>query len=80
MCVQLDLFTRDSVSGVIDPLTESEFNEMLKHNDLEGVLPKCDPCRKCRYIGMCDADECAMKGFKLDSQVRPKGYSYKYGF
>lgn len=39
-----------------------------------------NPCSKCRYNGLCDADECAMKGFQLDSKVPAKGYSWKYGF
>ena len=71
MCVQVDLFSRDSVSGVIVPLTESEFNEMLRRNDLDGILPKYDPCRKCRYFGMCDSDDCAMLGFHIDSRKAP---------
>ena len=39
-----------------------------------------DPCRKCRYAGLCDSDECAMKGFKLDRKESLKGISYVYGF
>lgn len=34
------------------------------------VVP-VDPCVKCRYRGMCDADDCAMPCFDLDVNVSP---------
>ena len=34
------------------------------------VVP-VDPCVKCRYRGMCDADDCAMHCFDLDVNVSP---------
>lgn len=80
MCVQLDMFTGVSLQEPIEALTESEYLEMVKRADIADVVVNHDPCSKCRYYGLCDSDECAMKGFSLDSKVAPKGYSYKYGF
>lgn len=80
MCVQLDLFSNVSQSEPLKVLTEGEFVEMVRRADIESEVSNIDPCRKCRYNGMCDSDDCAMKGFSLDSKIRPKGYSYKYGF
>lgn len=80
MCVQLNLFNGVSLQEPIEVLTESKFQEMVKRADIADVVVNLDPCSKCRYYGLCDSDECAMKGFRLDSKVRPKGYSYKYGF
>lgn len=80
MCVQVDLFSGASLQEPIEALTESEFQEMVKRADIADAVVNYDPCRKCRYVGLCDSDECAMKGFRLDSKIAPRGYSYKYGF
>lgn len=80
MCVQLNLFNGVSMQEHIEALTESEFQEMVKRADIADAVVDYDPCSKCRYYGLCDSDECAMKGFRLDSKVAPKGFSYKYGF
>ena len=34
------------------------------------IIP-VDPCVKCRYRGMCEADNCAMHLFDLDVNVSP---------
>lgn len=80
MCVQLDLFSGVSLQEPFEALTESKFQEMVKRADIADAVVNHDPCSKCRYYGLCDSDECAMKGFSLDSKVALKGYSYKYGF
>lgn len=80
MCVQLDLFSGVSLQEPIEALSESEFQEMAKRADIADVVVNHDPCCKCRYSGLCDSDNCAMKGFSLDSKKAPKGYSYVYGF
>lgn len=80
MCVQLDLFSGVSLQEPIEALSESEFNEMAKRADIADAVVNRDPCRKCRYYGLCDSDECVMKGFSLDSKKSPKGFSYVYGF
>lgn len=80
MCVQLDLFSGVSLQEPIEALTESEYQEMVKRADIADAVVNHDPCSKCRYYGLCDSDECVMKGFSLDSKVAPKSYSYKYGF
>lgn len=36
-----------------------------------------DPCPKCRYFGLCDSDDCAMHGFRLDSKVSLKHKRYE---
>lgn len=80
MCVQLDLFSGVSLQEPFEALSESEFQEMAKRADIADVVVNHDPCCRCRYYGLCDSDECAMKGFSLDSKKSPKGYSYVYGF
>lgn len=80
MCVQLSLFDCVSLQEPFEALTESEFQEMVKRADIADAVVSHDPCSRCKYFGMCDSDECAMKGFKLDRNVSPKGYSYVYGF
>lgn len=68
MCVQLDLFSGRSLQEPIEALTESEFQEMAQRQGIAEEVINYDPCRKCRYFGLCDSDECAMKSFKLDSK------------
>ncbi len=80
MCVQLDLFSGSYQVETIEALSESEFQEMVLRADIADAVVNYDPCRKCRYYGLCDSDECAMKGFRLDGKVAPGSYSYKYGF
>ena len=80
MCVQLDLFSGVSLSEPIEALSESEYLEMVKRADIADAVTNYNPCRKCRYSGLCDSDDCAMHSFSLDSKVAPKHYSYKYGF
>ena len=80
MCVQVDLFSNSSLQEPIGALSESEFREMAERQGITDAVIDYNPCSKCRYNGLCDADECAMKGYKLDSKVPAKGYSYKYGF
>lgn len=80
MCVQLDLLSGVSLQEPFEALTESEFQEMAQRQGIAEEVVSYDPCGKCRYYGLCDSDECAMKGFSLDRKVAPKGFSYKYGF
>lgn len=80
MSVQMNMFSSVSLQEPIEALSESEFNEMVKRADIEDAVVNYNPCRKCRYAGLCDSDDCAMHGFGLDSKKAPKGYSYKYGF
>lgn len=80
MCVQLDKFHDVSLQEPIEALSENEFNEMVKRADIADAVVNHDPCWRCKYNGLCDSDECAMKGFSLDSRKAPKGYSYKFGF
>lgn len=80
MGVQLDLFSGHSLQEPIEVLSENEFQEMVQRADIADAVVNYDPCRKCRYYGLCDSDECAMKGFRLDRKEVTRGYSYKYGF
>lgn len=80
MLVQLDLFSSNSLQEPIGALSEDEFQEMAQRADIVDAVVDYNPCSKCRYNGLCDSDECAMKGFSLDSKVPAKGYSWKYGF
>lgn len=75
MCVQLDLFSGVSLKEPVEVLSESEYQEMVQRAGIADAVANYDPCRKCRYNGLCDSDECAMKGFKLDS-----GRKYKMSF
>lgn len=39
-----------------------------------------DPCVQCRYCGLCDGDDCAMKGFRLDMDHAPSARGWRrYG-
>lgn len=80
MCVQLDLFSGVSLQEPIEALSESEYLEMIKRADIVDAVVSHNPCPKCRYFGICDPDDCAMHGFRLDSKKAPKGYCYVYGF
>ena len=80
MSVQLDLFSGNSLQEPIRALSENEFREMAQRQGIDEEVFDYNPCSKCKYNGLCDSDECAMKGFKLDSKVPAKGYSWKYGF
>lgn len=80
MCVQLDLFSGVALQEPVEFISESEFRDMAQRADITDAVVGHDPCRLCRYFGLCDSDECAMKCYRLDSKVYPRGYSYKYGF
>ena len=80
MCVQLDLLSGYSLQEPIGALSENEFREMAQRQGIYEEVVDYNPCSKCRYNGLCDSDECAMKGFALNSKVPPKGRSWKYGF
>lgn len=80
MSVQLDLFSGNSLQEPIRAFSENEFREMAQRQGIDEEVFDYNPCSKCKYNGLCDSDECAMKGFKLDSKVPAKGYSWKYGF
>ena len=80
MCVQLSLFDGVSLQEPIEVLSESEFREMAQRADIAEVVVSYDPCPLCQYYGLCDSDECAMKGFQLDSKVATRSVRYKEGF
>jgi radical SAM protein with 4Fe4S-binding SPASM domain len=80
MCVQLDLFSGVSLQEPIEALSENEYQEMVHRADIADVVVNRDPCKRCRYYGLCDSDECAMKDYMLDSKVAPKSTKYKEGF
>ena len=69
MCVQLDLFSGVSLQEPLEVLTEDTFIEMAKRADIADAVVSYDPCPHCKYFGMCDSDECAMLGFRIDSKV-----------
>lgn len=76
MCVQLDLFSGASLKEPLEVLSESEFQEMVQRADISKVVVGFDPCPKCPYFGLCDKDDCAMHGFRLDSRNPLKGTYY----
>ena len=38
---------------------------------------RLNPCTQCRYRGLCDSDECAMKCFSLDMKHAPTTQGWK---
>lgn len=68
MCVQLDLFSGVSLQEPFEALSESEFREMVKRADIAEAVVSYDPCPHCKYSGLCDSDDCAMLGFRIDSR------------
>lgn len=71
MCVQLDLFSGVSLQEPIEALSEREYLEMAKRADIADAVVSFDPCPNCRYNGLCDSDDCAMLGFRIDSRKAP---------
>lgn len=78
MYVQLDLFGGVSLQEPIEVLTEDTYQEMVKRADIADAVISFDPCPKCPYFSLCDADGCAMHGFKLDSRKPLKGTYYDW--
>lgn len=37
---------------------------------------RLNPCTQCRYRGLCDSDECAMKCFSLDMNQAPSDWGW----
>lgn len=69
MATILCLFTDSEMKGVapIVPNPQAEARRDYSH-----ITPKCDdvnlnPCKACPMAGLCDPDECGMKGFPIDS-------------
>lgn len=38
---------------------------------------RLNPCTQCRYRGLCDSDECAMKCFSLDMNHAPNKWGWE---
>lgn len=55
--------------AALEVMTHNEFVAALHRQDLDGLM--LDPCKRCRYRGICDSDECAMHGYELDSNNPP---------
>lgn len=71
MCVQLDMFSGTSLQEPLEALSESEFQEMAHRADITDEVVSYDPCPHCKYYGLCDSDDCAMLGFRIDSRKAP---------
>lgn len=69
MCMQVDLFSGHSLQEPIEAISENEFLEMAQRQGIAEEVINYNPCPKCRYFGLCDPDDCAMHGFRLDSKV-----------
>lgn len=80
MAVQLDLFQGVSLQVPIEVLDEETFVEMAKRQDIEEVIVGKDPCKGCRYQGLCDSDECGQKLYRLDTKKSIINKSWRYGF
>ena len=78
MCVQLDLFSGVSLQEPFEALTEDTYLEMVKRSGIADAVINFDPCPKCCYFGLCDSDDCAMHGFKLDSRKPLKSTYYEW--
>lgn len=77
MCVQINLFSGVSLQEPFEAISESEFQEMAQRQGIAEEVVSYDPCPKCRYFGLCDSDDCAMHGFRLDSKVSLKHRRYE---
>ena len=80
MAVQLDLFTDVSLRVPFEVLDEESFVEMAKRQGFVEEVVIIDPCKGCRYQGLCDSDECALKLYRLDSKESTDYKSWDYGF
>lgn len=59
MCVQLDLFSGNSLQEPIEALSESEFREMAQRQGIAEEVVYSGPCRKCPQNYLCDGDICS---------------------
>lgn len=59
MCVQLDLFSGQSVVEPFEALSESEFREMAQRQGIAEEAVYIDLCRKCPQNYLCDGDICS---------------------
>lgn len=69
MATILYLFSESEMMGVAPMVPNPQVNA---HRDFSHIIPKCDdvildPCKACSLQGLCDSDECGMKGFPIDS-------------
>lgn len=69
MATILCLFTDSEMKGVAPVVPNPQVEA---HRDYSHITPKCDdvnlnPCKACPMAGLCDSDECGMKGFPIDS-------------
>ena len=69
MATILYLFSESEMKGLkpADPNPQDEQSREYSH-----IIPQVDdvnlnPCKECPMKGLCDSDECGMKGFPLDS-------------
>lgn len=58
------------VSGVVSA-TCADYDEMAIRQGID--TKPSGPCKSCPLQGLCDADECGMKCFKLDSDRKDQG-------
>lgn len=80
MCVQVNLFSGHPLQEPIGALSENEFQDMAQRQGIADAVIDYNPCPKCRYFGLCDPDDCAIHGFRLDSKKSPINKSWYYGF
>ena len=59
MCVQLDLFSGNSLQEPIEALSENEFREMAQRQGIAEEVVYSGPCRKCPQNYLCDGDICS---------------------
>lgn len=80
MAIQLDLFEGVCTYYPQGMVGARDYDEMAERQGILSEIVNFNPCSKCRYNGICDEDECAMKEYKLDSKKSTINKSWKYGF
>lgn len=69
MATILCLFTDSEMKGVapIVPNPQAEARRDYSHISPKDDDVNLNPCKACPMAGLCDTDECGMKGFPIDS-------------
>lgn len=69
MATILCLFTESEMMGLAssDPNPRAEARRDYSHIIPKGDDVNLNPCKACPMAGLCDPDECGMKGFPIDS-------------
>lgn len=79
MAFIMSLFSDAEMMGAASGAAGSSASESAPCADAVDCLgsSRLNPCTQCRYRGLCDSDECAMKCFSLDMNHAPNKWGWE---